>query len=200
MATEPETQEQQPNPWAARIGSHPGIYTFLTIMALAAAFLFLAIAPAVRALQAGGGASVADARARLEVAQEVFGSQAALVDGAVSISAENRERLGYLVPAEADVPGMVAQIGAISRSAGVTLQGIDLTSPTVELPPEYPANFRVLDIALNLGSASYERLKLFVAAIESNLRLIDVRSFTIAPLSGAANMELRAYYAVPAAL
>jgi hypothetical protein len=54
-------------------------------------------------------------------------------------------------------------------------------------------NVGALSISISLQHGNYERFKLFLAALQDNLRLFDVRSASINPSAASYTLTLRAY-------
>lgn len=114
-------------------------------------------------------------------------------------AANLRDSLSLVLPREEAVPEMIHQVQGIAKSTGITVEGINVEN----LPLEHS---RTSSIVEPVGSfkvtvrlrGSYEALRGYLQAIETNMRIIDVDSIAV---SGGgekglltANLVLRTYY------
>ncbi len=179
-----------------RVGSHPLVYAAFFIMATAGLVFFLLIVPAVRALQPGGDASTADANDRYAAAVSRLEAEKKVIGNVASLTREQRDLLAFALPAEADTPGLSVLLHAIAASAGVRITGIDASNPAPSegAGAKVPAGLLPVDVAVSVDGLAYAQVKLFLAAVDDSLRLMDVRSMNYSPGSNAASFDVRTYY------
>jgi hypothetical protein len=192
----PAVPKPKVSPFIARTGSHPALFAAVTLIAVGGLVFFLAVVPLVRALQSGGAASVADARVALDAAKSSYDAQVKLIDRVAGVSRSDRDLIKYALPDSVDEPGLAVQMQALAAAAGVVLGGIDITLPPeiAAVPGATPELAKPANIAITLRGVSYDRLKIFVGAVESNLRFLAVRSLNYNATAGTAALELRSYY------
>ncbi|MDP2650697.1 MAG: type 4a pilus biogenesis protein PilO [bacterium] len=114
-------------------------------------------------------------------------------------AANLRDTLSLVLPREEALPGMINQIQGIAKSAGVTVENMNVEN----LPLEHS---RTSSIVEPVGSfkvtirvrGSYEALRSYVQSLETNVRIIDVDSFALSGGGAAgpltADLVLRTYY------
>lgn len=114
-------------------------------------------------------------------------------------AANLQNSLSLILPREEALPGIVNQVQGIAKSAGVTIEGMNVenlplehsrTSSIIEPVGSFKATIRV--------KGSYEALKSYVQSLETNVRIIDVDSMALSG-GGAAgpltvDLVLRTYY------
>lgn len=109
-----------------------------------------------------------------------------------SYDAEDVERIRMMIPSEEDVPGLMAIFEAAAQAGDLQLTSINFAAgDTTGIPPVQ--GLEALNISISLQHGSYQRFKLFLEALEANLRLFDVRSASIAPVSASYALTIRAY-------
>ena len=176
------------------LGGHPVFFSLLTLVIVAAPIFVMLVVPAVKAMQVGGTSSVGEAKSKLELQKKLLADEERLVSAAVGLTAVDRAKINSIIPSESDVPGLVVILGAIAKESDVILTGIDFTLSDAKSQSDLPSQIKPMEIALNVGDSNYERLKIFLANLEADLRLFDVRSITATPTDGNATVELRTYY------
>jgi len=178
-----------------RLGSHPAVYAVTLLLAVGAATFFLLVVPAVRALQTGGDASVADAKDRYQAAADRLAAQKKVIDAASGLTEEQRNLLAFAVPAEADTPGLSVLLHAIGGSVGARITNLDASGQTASGDTsDVPVALAPVELAVSADNVSYAQMKLLLAAIDNSLRLMDVRSMNFAPSSSSVSLQIRAYY------
>lgn len=104
---------------------------------------------------------------------------------------EDVERARMMIPREDDIPGILAMLEAASRNSDVLISAVNFAAAdTSGLDVK---NVGALSISVSLQHGNYERFKLFLAALQENLRLFDVRSASINPAAASYTLTLRAY-------
>lgn len=103
------------------------------------------------------------------------------------------ENLKTLVPDADDVPALLAMIEASALTSDISLLGINFAKGEPDGTAAGIQGIGTMNITLNLANASYSRFKLFLEALESNLRLFDIRSMDINPSGATYTLSIRAY-------
>ena len=109
-----------------------------------------------------------------------------------SYDAEDVERIRAMIPTEEDTPGLLAIFEAAARSSDLQLTSINFAAGDMTGLPGVQG-LGALNIAVSLQHGNYQRFKLFLEGLESNLRLFDVRSASINPLGASYGLTIRAY-------
>jgi len=196
MFADRESTTTREKPFAVavlRIGSHPLLYSIVTILAIGALVFFLAIAPLVHMLQTGGAASKSDALARNNTAQNALAAQKKLTDAALSISSADREMLNYALPDAPDAPGLAVIMKSLAAAAGVKLTSFDVSEPSASDGSSSGA-VRQAEITIALDLVTYDRLKIFLTSLENSLRIFNLKSLTFSPANGSAGLQIESYY------
>lgn len=116
-----------------------------------------------------------------------------------SSAANLRESLSLVLPLTEALPSMVNQLQGIAKSTGVTIEGINVEN----LPLEHSKTSSIIEPAGSFKvavrvSGSYESLRSYVQALETNVRIIDIDLTSISgggtkgPLK--ASLVLKTYY------
>ncbi len=138
----------------------------------------------------------ADRTARLQVeraAKEEYLKKLDELNAAFeAYDAEDVERVRAMIPAEEDTPGLMAMLEAAARSSDLQLTSINFAAGDTTGIPSVQG-LGALNISIGLQHGNYQRFKLFLEALESNLRLFDVRSANINPVSASYSLTIRAY-------
>ncbi|MFA6215883.1 MAG: type 4a pilus biogenesis protein PilO [Patescibacteria group bacterium] len=110
------------------------------------------------------------------------------------------EKLKQILPSDQDIPGLFVQLQSLAEESGLLLAGVSIN----EVPEakkiakgSSEAVIKKLNVSLNListGKGSYEEVKIFLTALEDNLRLFDVNSVYFAPDSANYSINLFTYY------
>lgn len=109
-----------------------------------------------------------------------------------SFAPEDRDRLYQMIPRDEDVPGVLAIMEAAAVSSDAQLTAVNFgTADTSGLPGVQGVS--AINVAISLQHVDYPRFKLFLEALETNLRLFDVRSANIDPSNASYSMTIRAY-------
>ncbi len=105
---------------------------------------------------------------------------------------EDVERVRAMIPAEEDTPGLMAILEAAAQASDLHLTSINFAAgDTAGLPPVQ--GLGALNISIAVQHGNYQRFKLFLESLETNLRLFDVRSANINPVSASYSLTIRAY-------
>ena len=109
-----------------------------------------------------------------------------------SFDPEDIDRIRKMIPSDEDVPGLLAMLETVANASDVQLTAINFgASDTTGLPGVQ--GISAVNVAISLQHADYGRFKLFLDALESNLRLFDVRSASINPSAANYSLTIRTY-------
>lgn len=106
--------------------------------------------------------------------------------------AEDVERIRAMIPAEEDTPGLMAILDAAAQNSDLQLTSINFAAGDTTGIPDVQG-LGALNISISVQHGNYERFKLFLESLESNLRLFDVRSANISPVTASYGLTIRAY-------
>jgi len=105
---------------------------------------------------------------------------------------EDVERIRAMIPQEDDLPGLMAMLEAAAQASDLQLTSINFgAGDTTGIPPV--DGLSALNINIGVQHGTYQRFKLFLESLETNLRLFDVRSANISPASASYSLTIRAY-------
>lgn len=138
----------------------------------------------------------ADRTARLQeerVAKEAYLKKLEELNAAfAAYEVEDVERVRMMIPSEEDAPGLMAILEAAAQASDLALTSINFAAgDTTGIPGVQ--GLSALNISISLQHGNYERFKLFLEGLEANLRLFDVRSASISPVSASYGLTIRAY-------
>lgn len=109
-----------------------------------------------------------------------------------SVPQENINKLEAVIPgvsSSLDIPALYVFFETVSRENGFRLDSINVGSKDVGIKGSATAKPKITSTRSGLqeisvvidGAGSYESIKSFMRAIESNLRLVEVVSFSLSP-------------------
>ncbi len=181
---------------ALRIGMHPIVFSVMTIVGVGALVFFFGFAPMVKMTQAGGSASVVDAKGRNDAAASSLEAQKKLVGLAGTLTAHDRDLLAYALPSEEDIPTLTVILRSLAVRSGARLATMDIAKATT---PEAGAaggqpSIISSQITLGLELVTYDRFKLVLSTIENSLRIFDIQNMTYTPSTGSLSLQLKTYY------
>ncbi len=162
----------------------------LALVFLVAALLifFDLIEPAYGDLQSMKGEQVSD--------QQFLASEQQVVTQAKNLltqyenESQAQQNLSLAMPSGPDVAGGLAQVYGIAAASNLTVQDITIATPSVQIQSQENSGSTPLtasQIVKPMGTisfqitalGSYESLKAFLAALETNLRIFDVTNLSI---------------------
>lgn len=109
-----------------------------------------------------------------------------------SFDPEDVDRIRKMIPSDEDAPGLLAMLEATANAGDVQLTSMNFAaSDTTGLPDVQGVS--AINVSISMQHADYARFKLFLDALESNLRLFDVRSASINPTSATYSLTIRTY-------
>jgi Tfp pilus assembly protein PilO len=106
--------------------------------------------------------------------------------------AEDVERIRAMIPNEEDTPGLMAILEAAAQASDLQLTSINFAAGDTTGIPDV-TGLGALNISIAVQHGNYQRFKLFLEALETNLRLFDVRSANINPVNASYSLTIRAY-------
>lgn len=109
------------------------------------------------------------------------------------LDAEQVESLNRMIPEDGDVPVLLAMIEAAAVNSDVNVNSISFALGEPDGFAVGIADIATMNVNMSVSNASYTRFKLFLEALETNLRLFDIRSMDIDPASASYNLSIRAY-------
>ncbi len=113
------------------------------------------------------------------------------------ISTEQLSLLQRALPNEKDVPQLMVDVPALIEKLGLAVSGFDINESTF-IPAagqKDSGTIRRLDISITVnGIETYPQLKAFLAAIEQNLRILDISSISYRPTTQNYSLILTTYY------
>ncbi len=142
-------------------------------------------------------------KGNLEAAQQFLATETQAVTQAESIITSYRndtatlETVDLALPTGPDIAGALAQFYGLAANSGLTVQGISISKPilqAVSQPAGSSTNILkpVGTISFQLAAiGSYEDLQAFLAGIETNVRMFDLKALSIS--SGGATKDLYNY-------
>lgn len=129
--------------------------------------------------------------------------------------------LEQVLPAAPKVPELIAQLDALARTSGFTINSVDFSESEAGLEPaagstgranpkagkkadaavnlNLDKNIHLVNINLNLTGGDYSAFKKFLDAVEKNMRLLDVASIDFSSSlnqSADYNLALTTYYLI----
>jgi Tfp pilus assembly protein PilO len=107
-----------------------------------------------------------------------------------SLSPEEQERIMISMPTSSDTVKLVSDLDAVAGRHGLSIENV-LSSPVNNTSQSVaesasPAAYKSELISFTF-SGSYEKLKSFLSDVESNMRIMDVRSVSITAKEGGIN-------------
>lgn len=98
------------------------------------------------------------------------------------------QTISLSVPLGTEIENVVAQLDNLATQSGLEVQGINFETPSLPTlknknGAEIAQQNKILRLTLSLGG-SYESFKTWLASVESNIRLMDVKSISFSSLGG----------------
>jgi Tfp pilus assembly protein PilO len=100
--------------------------------------------------------------------------------------------IALAIPPSQDLAGALAQIYGLAQASGLTVSGVGISAPSVsgsQITSSSTATIQPLNrISFQVSAAgSYEALKNFVSSLETNVRIFDLKSFSMNSISSASS-------------
>lgn len=109
-----------------------------------------------------------------------------------AFDAEDALRVRQMIPREDDVPGLLAILEAAARAADIDVTAVNFSAGDTTGLTDVKG-LGALNMAISIQHGDYRRFKLFLDALEANLRLFDVQSANINPSAANYSLTIRAY-------
>lgn len=163
--------------------------------------------------------SVQDLRGKQIGEENYLKTQTALVNQTQksinSFENQGSTNVGLVLPSGQDAAGALAQVEGIAAANSILITSINASTPTIQVGT---STANTSQIQKPLGSFSlritatgaYENFKNFISEIETNIRLFDVKEFSMQPLAVVAtgknavtqdnftgNITVATYYQTP---
>lgn len=170
----PEIKKAPSSVWTEYYGA-----VFLLLVTVFIAVGSLLLRPRVIEYRRLGGAIqsaaalVSDERGYLESLQASIGA-------AQSIPPETLENVEEALPRSPGVPKMLQMLALFAEEYGATLSGIQFTSGGSDEPVTAIATDPVaMEINISVSLAGYSGLRRFLAGVERNMRIFDLKGITV---------------------
>lgn len=170
-----------------------------TTIIIAASLFLVSVAVGVAALiimpQMKDWRAIQDRIAQVDAAvkeREDLLRAAEALEANFSEALKKQERLKTLLPSQEDPAGLLSMLSSIAAAHGMILQKVaflsdEKTNPVpsaLDMPTE---SFHVFPLSVSM-SGNYPALRSFLGALSKSLRLIDVRSMTLAPQGSGSDL------------
>lgn len=106
------------------------------------------------------------------------------------ISQTDKERIKTILPPNVEVEKLIAEIESIVLSNGLILSSLSIQPAEGGLKGEATP----VGVSLTVVGADYTSFKNLLKAIESNLRLMDIKNLSYTEGKGGLNLNLTTYY------
>src|SRR3989338_260339 len=150
---------------------------------------------------------------QLEQNLDLLASDQKIFNNYQDISALNKDKINVILPDQIEEASLYVNLESLVQSLGIALENIsietvelektkkpvsaasaDSSSATAGPAPDPKENINYADIKLELSEVSYPKLKELFSALEYNLRLLDITSYSFDPADGSLTLSLKAYY------
>lgn len=131
--------------------------------------------------------------------EDYLQTQAALVKQAQNLintyKNESQTNVGLALPSGQDAAGALAQIEGIAAANSISITNINASAPTIQTDASGAATSSQMQKPLGsfslriTATGAYENFKSFVAEIETNIRLFDVKEFSLQPIAVTATTK-----------
>lgn len=147
----------------------------------------------------------AGSRYNLETVENEFSKRLAhlaslqqLIQNYNKISQTELVKLKTILPREKDIPSLFVQLQDLTASHNLLLTSVSINeTPDLIKAAETFGTIKKLNISLSLigtQADTYDQIKRFLSALESNLRLFDVTALYFNPDSPAYTLNISTYY------
>ena len=110
---------------------------------------------------------------------------------------ESIKKIVEALPAKADLPGIFIQLENLAVKNNLLLNSVDIASPESESEATArtaAAGLSKLSVTISVSGGDYFALKKYLADLENNLRIFDVKSIAYSPSENSYNIVLTTYY------
>jgi len=207
MATEivkNKSAQNQPSIFLNRNYPFLGLGVFTVILAVSYFFL---IAPKLSQVKQQQNSQLPIVQEELKVLDDYFNKSNTLSDFIKNYNAAHQadiDKINYILPSEAKIPELIAQLEALVTSDGFKISSLDIGSKEIKKESRDDADAQaitdsglaMLSIGLGINGGDYFALKRFLQDIENHLRLMDVMSISFQSTEGAGEylLNIQTYY------
>lgn len=92
------------------------------------------------------------------------------------------EKISYVLPSGEEIPNLIIQLEALGVEGGMAIEQIEFSSVDEQVTAGSLENYKTMTINLKT-SGDYYSFKNFIAAVEKNMRLMDIEKINFIPLS-----------------
>jgi len=184
------------------------------IKSIAIIILILGFVGVIVFLDIPGIQDVLRLRKDIETQKEVFSEKQDLfakideIGEDYETNKEDIQKVDFILPLESDVPNLIVQLEALALEGGLVMEQMEIVIPEgkedskagkIRGQEVSSEDYNAVTINLKLTS-DYPTLTAYLAAIEENIRLMDVLYISLSPQSGVVsqffNLELglKVYY------
>ena len=151
-----------------------------------------------------------DINRRVEEKENYLADLKKIKDNIESIDQEDLEILSGIIPTGKDIPELLSQLEAISRQSGVDLISVrfseveENSQTTVRqrlkgqeaqaATKKMSVNVQSLGVRLEFSAYTYPRFKNFMEALQTHIRLFDLKTFSYDTERDVHNLTLDTYY------
>jgi len=102
-----------------------------------------------------------------------------------------------ILPLEKDIPSILVQLETMANSNNLSMSALNISEPLPAGAGEEAQAAKVKQVILTVSliGGNYFDLKNYLADLEKNMRLMDVRSIVYTPASKTYSLTVNAYYA-----
>ena len=104
------------------------------------------------------------------------------------------DKISRLSPKGRDVPQLLVELEALANETGLLLKDIGVSEGKTESEKAFPKGVKSIDLVITVSAGDYSTLKRFLDAVEKNVRLLNVKSFTFAKGLQSYIINVQAYY------
>lgn len=177
--------------WRVWIAQHLGAAGTIVFAAALAAGYFLLFAPEMRRIRQANRTRALEQERQAKTAY--LRDLGSLETNFRQLPPEDVEKILSMIPSEEDIPGILAALEASANVSDIAMSAVNFSKGEKTGAIAGVGGIEVMTIALSLEHGDYRRFKLFMEALEQNLRLFDVAGVTLNPTTAQYTLTIRAY-------
>lgn len=178
------------------------LITAVLVIALLALSYYFILEPEYRKLREGGEYNLETLKSDLAQRKKYLEGLKTLIANYQKINQADVEKLKQILPEEKDIAGLFIQLQALAEKNNLLLAGVSINDSAEDKGTSSKiGKIKRLSLSLNLvggkgKEGDYNKIKEFLASLESNLRLFDVDAVFFSPDSPAYSVNIFTYYLV----
>lgn len=174
-----------------KIAAFLPIMTVLLAIVYAVAAYMLLFLPKLSELATSGGKDLE--RLELRVAEDERYSRELenQIKSFRKLNPEKKAKVSNVMPLEPDIQGLFVQYQAIAAKNGFVLDSVDADIDDTNISAAGRLPIRV---SMSLNGGSYKQFRYFLADLEANLRISDIKSMLFTPKAAMYNIILDTYF------